>query len=77
MDTNPKPLLTLLDRTGDLLKTPLPEHLTANPQDGDWIYNETLVRERLDLVRTGFDGRAFAINARVGMMRFDEADVVE
>ena len=62
MDTNPKPLLTLLDRTGDLLKNPLPEHLTANPQDGDWIYNETLVRERLDHERQKYFGEVMAVN---------------
>ena len=35
------------------------------------------MRQRFHLVRTGLDGGGFAVNGRIGMMRFDEADVVE
>ena len=34
-------------------------------------------RQRLELVGAGFNGGGFAVNVRVGMMRLDEADVVE
>ena len=36
-----------------------------------------LVRQRFHFVRAGFDGGGFAVNGRVGMMRLDQADVVE
>ena len=35
------------------------------------------VRERLDILRAGFDRGGFEIRVRVGMVRLDKADVVE
>ena len=36
-----------------------------------------LVSQRFDFIRAGFNGRGLDVRAGVGMMRLDEADVIE